>query len=110
MDLPGRYPVEVETAVYFCCLEAIQNAGKHAGEGAAITVRVDVDGTRLYFSITDDGAGFAAGTDLGANGHGFVNMLDRLGAIGGSLAVESVPGHGATVRGSIPTSPVGGGA
>jgi len=110
VDLPGRYPVEVETAVYFCCLEAIQNAGKHAGEGATITVRVNTDGPRLLFSVSDDGAGFATGTDLAASGHGFVNMLDRLGAIGGSLEVESAPGGGATISGSIPAEPLDGDA
>ena len=33
-----RYPTEVEAAAYFCCLEALQNASKHAGEGAIVTV------------------------------------------------------------------------
>ncbi len=36
----SRQPPEVEAAVYFCCLEALQNAGKHAGDGASVTVRV----------------------------------------------------------------------
>ncbi len=106
VDLPGRYPVEVETAVYFCCLEAIQNAGKHAGQDASISVRVVVDGPELRFSVSDDGAGFPDGADVGASGHGFVNMRDRLGAIGGSLEVESTPGQGATIRGIIPAAPL----
>ncbi len=106
VDLPGRYPVEVETAVYFCCLEAIQNAGKHAGDGASITVRVDSNGPWLRFDVTDDGAGFAAGPGGADNGHGFLNMRDRLGAIGGSLDIEAAPSSGVTVRGSVPATPI----
>jgi signal transduction histidine kinase len=102
VDLPGRYPEEVETAAYFCCVEAIQNAGKHAGAGATVTVTVGRDASSLWFEVRDDGLGFDP-TRVG--GHGFVNMQDRLGAIGGRLSVESTPGQGTTVRGSIPAQP-----
>jgi signal transduction histidine kinase len=102
VQLPGRYPAEVETAVYFCCLEAMQNAGKHAGEGAEVMVEVRGDETALRFSVRDNGAGFAAGP---AGGAGFVNMADRLGAIGGELTVRSEPGTGTTVSGVIPAGP-----
>jgi signal transduction histidine kinase len=102
VDLPGRYPQEVETAAYFCCLEAVQNAGKHAGEGAAVSVRVWRDGSALCFAVEDDGVGFDAAA---APGHGFLNMRDRLGAIGGELSVDSAPGQGTRVRGSIPATP-----
>jgi signal transduction histidine kinase len=99
----GRFPPEVEAAVYFCCLEAMQNAGKHAGEGASITVHVyEAEGT-LSFEVVDNGAGFDAGGDA-VKGHGFVNMADRLGAIGGTLEVESAAGTGTTIRGSIPSA------
>jgi len=98
----GRYPPEVEATVYFCCLEAIQNACKYAGEGTAITVRVRADAGTLAFRVTDDGAGFDAKTrGLGA---GFLNMADRLGALGGSLLVESAPRQGTTVSGTVPVS------
>ncbi|HEY3717390.1 MAG TPA: GAF domain-containing sensor histidine kinase [Jatrophihabitantaceae bacterium] len=104
VDLPERYPEEAETAAYFCCLEALQNAGKHAGATAEVTVRVGGDGTALWFEVADDGVGFeAAGA---ASGHGFVNMRDRLGAIGGQLSVESTPGHGTRVSARIPTPPL----
>ena len=99
VDLPGRYPPDVEACVYFCCLEAMQNAGKHAGPGSEILVSVNGDGDGLRFEVGDDGAGFAAGA---AEGHGFVNMRDRLGAVGGQLAVRSAPGAGTTVSGWVP--------
>jgi signal transduction histidine kinase len=103
VDLPGRYPEEVEAAAYFCCLEAIQNAGKHAGQGASISVRVWSEGDLLRFEVADDGGGFAADA---ASGHGFVNMTDRLGAIGGTLSVDSRPGGGTRVTGRVPAPPV----
>lgn len=95
----ARYPSEVEAAVYFCCLEALQNAAKHAPQ-ATVEVRVWEESGGLLFSVTDDGPGFDAGS--AQRGHGFTNMADRLGAIGGSVRWESEPGHGAQVRGSIP--------
>jgi len=96
----GRYPAEVEATVYFCCLEAIQNASKHAGEGATLTLRLREDAGMLTFDVVDDGEGFdAQGRGLGA---GFVNMADRLGALGGSLRVESAPQRGTTVSGAVP--------
>jgi signal transduction histidine kinase len=103
VDLPGRYPPDIEACVYFCCLEAIQNAGKHAGAGAEILVQVDGTSEGLRFSVRDDGAGFSA--EDGA-GHGFVNMRDRLGAVGGELGVESAPGAGATISGRLPAAVV----
>jgi signal transduction histidine kinase len=97
----GRYPPEVEAAVYFCCLEALQNAGKHAGEGARVAIVVEECEHELCFEVADDGAGFDSDGRAG-RGHGFVNMADRVGAIGGTLTVESKPGAGTTVRGRLP--------
>jgi signal transduction histidine kinase len=97
----GRYPQAVEAAVYFCCLEALQNAAKHAGEGAEATISVHEEERALIFVVADDGAGFdlASGAQ---RGHGFVNMSDRVGAIGGSISVESAPGRGTRIAGRIP--------
>lgn len=104
VELPGRYPEDAETAAYFCCLEAMQNAGKYAGDGASVFVEVAGDEQTLRFELRDDGAGFdMTSTELG---HGFMNMNDRLGAIGGTLAVESSPGAGTSVRATIPAQPL----
>jgi signal transduction histidine kinase len=99
-DSTGRYPTEVEAAVYFCCLEALQNAAKHAGDGAAVTVRLWEESGALRFEVADDGAGFDP-TSKG-RGAGFINMSDRLGAIGGTLQVDSKQGIGTRVRGTVP--------
>jgi signal transduction histidine kinase len=96
----GRYPQAVEAAVYFCCLEALQNAAKHAGDGAQAMITVHVDEGALLFEVHDDGAGFDVAA--GGHGHGFVNMSDRVGAIGGTITVESAPGRGTTIRGRLP--------
>jgi signal transduction histidine kinase len=99
----GRYDGDVEAAVYFCCLEALQNAGKHAPD-AHVTVRVWEDGGGLLFEVRDDGPGFDVRT--ARHGHGYVNMSDRLGAIGGSVRWESSPGNGTTIAGSVPIGDV----
>jgi signal transduction histidine kinase len=100
-DGVGRYRPEVEAAVYFCCLEALQNAAKHAGEGASVDITVKEEAGGLLFEAADDGAGFdmAARSNLG---HGFVNMSDRVGSIGGTFSVHSAPGQGTRISGRIP--------
>lgn len=94
----GRYDADLEAAVYFCCLEALQNAAKHA-PGARVEVRVREESGGLLFEVVDDGPGFGPSA---ASGHGFMNMSDRLGAIGGSVRWEPNEGSGALVAGSIP--------
>ena len=95
----GRYTPDIEAAIYFCCLEALQNAAKHAPQ-ATVQVRVWEDSGGLLFSVSDDGPGFDAAA--AGRGHGFVNMADRLGAIGGTVRWESRPGQGARVLGTVP--------
>jgi signal transduction histidine kinase len=95
----GRYHPEVEAAVYFCCLEALQNAVKHAGEEARAMVRVSAAGDRLSFAVSDTGRGFDASTANGVGG--LQNMADRIRALGGELHVDSRPGSGTTVAGTI---------
>jgi signal transduction histidine kinase len=103
VDDVGRHPSELEAAVYFCALEALQNAAKHAPE-ARVVLRVWEGEGALHFEVADDGPGF----DVTARerGQGFHNMSDRLGAIGGSVRWESAPGRGTTISGSVPVAEV----
>ena len=95
----GRYGADAEATVYFCVLEALQNAGKYAGDDASVTVEVREEAGSLVFVVADDGAGFdVQGRGTGA---GFTNMLDRLGALGGTLRVESAPGRGTKITGVV---------
>jgi signal transduction histidine kinase len=95
----GRYPSETEAAVYFCCLEALQNAAKHAPD-ARVEVRIWEESGGLLFVVADDGPGFDPAK--AQRGHGYVNMADRLGAIGGTVRWDSEIGKGSQVRGSVP--------
>jgi len=103
----GRYPPEVEAAVYYCCLESLQNVAKHAGRDAAAEVSVWEEAGALGFRVRDRGPGFdVCRAETGA---GLTNMRDRMGAVGGHLEVESEPGAGACVAGSVPLgAPLGG--
>jgi signal transduction histidine kinase len=97
----GRYPPEIESAVYFCVLEALQNALKHADGARSAVITLDGSYSELRFSVRDDGAGTPDGTVRA--GAGITNMRDRLAAIGGDVEVRSMPGHGMEVRGRAPT-------
>ena len=97
----GRYPQEVEAAVYFCCLEALQNAEKHAG-GCSVTISLAGNGG-IRFEVRDDGCGFDSSGDF--EGAGLRNMRDRIRAVDGTLRIDSVPGSGTCTAGSIPLAP-----
>ena len=101
-DGVGRYSPDVESAVYYACLEAIQNATKHGGPDPRISVTLFQDGDQIRFEVEDDGAGFEPERVKGA---GLQNMQDRLGALGGSLTVRTAPGRGTVIAGSVPWSP-----
>jgi signal transduction histidine kinase len=95
----GRYPPEVESAVYFSCMEAMQNAVKHGAGATLIGIALSDDG-RLRFEVSDNGAGFdVAATPLGT---GLANMRDRLAAVGGGLTYRSQVGNGTRVVGVVP--------
>ncbi len=99
----GQYPREIAAAVYFCCVEALQNVAKHApgARSAAIVLR-ETD-SELCFAVSDDGPGFRH--DSARVGAGMVNMRDRITSVGGNLTVDSRPGRGTRVNGRIPLSP-----
>jgi signal transduction histidine kinase len=92
----GRYSGEVESAIYFFCLEALQNALKHAAGATAVTIALTDQDCLLTAEVRDNGLGFdAERTEPGA---GLTNMKDRLGAVGGTLGVIATPGVGTVVR------------
>ncbi len=99
-DGAGRYGRELEAAVYFCCLEALQNAAKHAGDGAHVVVALAERGGLLHVEITDDGAGFSSETRAASSG--LQNMADRIGALHGELRIQSAPGEGTRVVATVP--------
>ncbi len=102
-DGVGRYPTEVETTVYFACLEALQNAEKHARGASEVTIELcEGDDGELQFRVADDGAGFEVATASASAGSGLEHLRDRLGSIGGSLVVISAPDQGTTIRGTVP--------
>ena len=94
-----RYPQDLEAAVYFCVLEALQNTAKYAGATRA-EIRLAASGRDLRFEVTDDGAGFDP--ESRGYGTGLQGMADRLHAHGGSLDVRSSPGAGTTIAGRLP--------
>ncbi|MGA9161424.1 MAG: histidine kinase [Actinomycetota bacterium] len=99
VDGVGRYPQDVEAAVYFCALEALNNLAKYAEASRATVSLSQSDGT-LMFEVSDDGVGFDIGR--ASNGTGLQGMADRIEAIGGALDVRSAPGQGTTVLGRVP--------
>jgi signal transduction histidine kinase len=96
----ARSTPAAEGAVYFCCLEAIQNAIKHAGPHAQVTICLEQSGELLTFSVADNGSGFDQATV--AQGHGLTNMQDRITALGGTLDIASRPDLGTTLSGALP--------
>jgi signal transduction histidine kinase len=98
----GRYPAALELTVYFCCLEALQNSAKHGGPGTTAVVRLTERAGVVSFSVEDDGRGFDPNTV--EPGGGLANLVDRVGAVGGALRVDSAPGLGTTITGVAPAA------
>jgi signal transduction histidine kinase len=101
----GRYPIEIEAAAYFCVLEALQNASKHARARSIEIVLTERDGT-LTFEVHDDGRGFDP--EASRDGTGIEGMRDRLAVFGGDVSLRSAPGEGTLVVGRIPLPGVAG--
>jgi signal transduction histidine kinase len=97
----GRYPQQIEAAVYFCVLEALQNTAKYA-QASAAQVTLSGDGQYLVFTVTDDGKGFDPATT--PKGTGLQGMADRLGALGGTIDITSTPGRGTQLTGRVPAT------
>ena len=92
VETQTRYPPEIAGAVYFCCLEVLERAG----EGAQATIDVRVDGDTVLFEVAADGAA-TSGNDLDHVG-------DPVVALGGRVTLESEPGRGTRLSGSLPLS------
>ena len=95
----GRLPQEAEVAVYFSCLEALQNAIKHS-DASRVTIRLGREGGELRFSVTDDGTGFEPETVK--RGAGLRNLSDRLSGLQGTLEILSGHGSGTSIVGKVP--------
>ncbi|WP_426563312.1 histidine kinase [Angustibacter sp. McL0619] len=96
----ARVEPGIELAVYFCCMEALQNAAKHA-PGARVVVHLEITAAELRFAVADEGSGLRDMSQASA-GTGLVGMQDRLGAVGGVLNLTSSPARGTTISGRIP--------
>jgi signal transduction histidine kinase len=94
-----RQPIEIESATYFTCVEAVQNALKHARGASGVWITLHQHATRLDFEVRDDGLGFSAAR---VDGRGLRNMHDRIEAIGGTITIDASAGRGTRVTGSIP--------
>jgi signal transduction histidine kinase len=94
-----RLPSVIESAAYFCCVEALQNVAKHAGAGAQATVSLSAQAGTLCFRVSDDGAGFDPAV---SSGQGLINLVDRVRALAGQAKIDAAPGQGTTVTGWIP--------
>ncbi len=102
-DEIGRYEPTVEAAVYFTCLEAIQNAARHGGAGR-VSVRLGDGDGRLRFWVEDDGKGFDPNRVVDRSG--LDNIEDRIGSLAGTVSVDACLGRGVTVVGEVPAQPV----
>jgi signal transduction histidine kinase len=99
-DEVGLSTPDVETAMYLCCLESIQNAAKHAGRDARMTITLRRDGNQLVFSLHDTGRGFDP--QITGRGTGLTSIQDRIDTVGGRVEIVSAPGDGTTVAGLVP--------
>jgi two-component system, NarL family, sensor kinase len=99
----GRYDPAVESAVFFSCLEAIQNSAKH-GRADQVHVQLSNGSDGLTFSVTDDGTGFDP--EHTPDGNGLTNVRDRVTSLGGDVRIEAAAGRGTTVTGHVPVQPL----
>ena len=97
---PGDLDQALQVACYFVALEALQNAAKHAGATALVTISLHQTASAVELSVHDDGIGFDPAKTRGSRG--LTNMDDRVAALGGTLSVASSPGAGTAVSAIIP--------
>jgi signal transduction histidine kinase len=98
-----RHSMQIETALYFTCVEALQNAIKHASGATGVWISLAQDDV-LTLEVRDDGVGFTPPQEpAGDNSDhaGLRNMRDRLEAVGGQLTIDAAPGRGTRVIGRL---------
>jgi len=97
---PRAVPANHEVVLFRAAQEALANVGKHA---AAQTVQIGLSyaDESVRLRVRDDGAGF---DPAATNGFGLTGMRSRVAEVGGTMAVDSTPGHGATLRIELPGS------
>jgi PAS domain S-box-containing protein len=92
-------PPSLRVSTYFFCSEALTNVVKHAAASSA-SLRVNAADGQLRIEVRDDGIG---GAEIGSGGSGLVGLSDRIGALEGSVALDSPPGGtGTTLSACIP--------
>jgi len=99
-DGVARHAEALESTVYYCCLEALQNAAKHAGADATVTVRLSEENRDLVFDVRDDGHGFDVPTV--ERRAGLANITERVESVGGRVAIDSSPGEGTRIVARLP--------
>ena len=100
LRIDARLPEHTEITAYFVVVEALTNASKHA-LASTVEITVEIVGTDLRLSISDDGVGGADPT----RGSGLVGLKDRVEAAGGTLTVHSPPGEGTQITVELPIAP-----
>lgn len=101
----GRCDPAVESAIYFCCTEALQNVAKHAGEAATVSLGLRCTDDAITFVVEDNGGGIEGAR--ATNGHGMKNMKERILAVGGQLEITNAQGSGAKISGTVPRTRTG---
>ncbi len=92
-----RWPADIEMTAYFVACECLTNVVKHSGADSATVSASQRDGY-LLLTVEDDGAGGAVPT----RGRGLNGLTDRVAAFGGTLSIDSAPGHGTRVEAALP--------
>jgi signal transduction histidine kinase len=100
VTLPGRLPPTVESTLYFVIAEALANVARHAS-ATRVTIRIQGSGDHVSVEVADDGVGGASP----GRGSGLQGLIDRVGALGGTLRVDSTPGRGTRLRADVPIPP-----
>ncbi len=104
-DGAGRYRADLEAAIYFCCLEALQNAAKYSG-ASRVQIQLSQRNGEVVFAVQDDGRGYDAAHVK--PGSGLQNMSDRIEALGGRLEITSAVGAGTSITGRVPVKAAAG--